>query len=130
MDLIIEGKIPTANYEDSNIFISNSQVLEILKLAKEKYIQSHSSSYNLNDYHKAFLGMCYFIDSAFCTKFKVTILYSDIEKVIPEFNPDFFETVPNKQNYWWNIFDQESRIKAFDILINIYEEKQWISYRY
>lgn len=63
---------------------------------------------------------------------KGQIPYSDIVKQIPEFNPNFFN-IPLKylwkQNlsyagldFWWDINDSESRIKAFDKLIGLYED--------
>lgn len=49
----------------------------------------------------------------------------DIRKIIPEFKPTTFIKNFNPDNYfraWWPITDRESRIKAFDKLIEIYSK--------
>lgn len=61
-----------------------------------------------------------------CFKKVNPIKYSDIEsirKIIPEFKPTtFIKYVNPYKNFvgWWRITDRESRIKAFDKLIEIY----------
>lgn len=48
-----------------------------------------------------------------------------IYKFIPEFNKDFLNA-QYKQEYksvWWDSSDRESRIKAFDKLIEVYSKK-------
>lgn len=42
-----------------------------------------------------------------------------IQKIIPEFNPKFCEATYNSPA-WWLTEDRESRIKAFDKLIETY----------
>lgn len=44
-----------------------------------------------------------------------------IQKRIPEFNPKFCEATYNS-SAWWPWVDRESRIKAFDKLIEIYSK--------
>lgn len=49
-----------------------------------------------------------------------------IKHFIPEYHPEFFITKGIKCNgyeegYWWKLNDKESRIKAFDKLIEIYK---------
>ena len=49
-----------------------------------------------------------------------------IDSIIPEFNQDFLNA-KYKQDYiypWWDISDRESRIKAFDKLIEVYSKKK------
>lgn len=47
-----------------------------------------------------------------------------IHKRIPEFNREFLEAKNNYDNgVWWFSADRESRIKAFDKLIEVYSRK-------
>lgn len=48
-----------------------------------------------------------------------------IDSIIPEFNQDFLNA-EYKRDYiypWWDISDRDSRIKAFDKLIEVYSQK-------
>lgn len=72
-------------------------------------------------------------------KFEGKIMYRNewIPALIPEFNFDFLDgnrntkayesyergDLPLRDIYWWEMDDRESRIKAFDKLIGIYEAK-------
>ena len=56
--------------------------------------------------------------------------YTYIKAIIPEFTPEFFGATPRRKcvkafniglEFWWDINDSESRIKAFDKLIKLYE---------
>lgn len=85
------------------------QTLEIIKQAKQVYLDGKECC------------MCFSFmrveDSFLC--------YKDIVKRIPEFTPDFFGA--NKIYliaicYWWPIEDRQSRIKAFNKLIEIYSK--------
>ena len=118
-----DGIFSEANeyFDISEFQISNSEILEILKRAKEYY--TFKDAYDAR-------GICYRIYRILLSDYNISISYGEIEHIIPEFNPDFLGGKINSQNYWWNIFDQESRITAFDVLIDIYDKKQWISYRY
>ena len=47
--------------------------------------------------------------------------YEKIREIIPEFKPETFNVCPsNIDGSWWHPSDRESRIKAFDKLIEIY----------
>lgn len=49
--------------------------------------------------------------------------YDVIRQRIPEFKPDTFKVNPrNISGAWWDPRDRESRIKAFDKLIEIYSK--------
>ena len=49
--------------------------------------------------------------------------YDDIVKVIPEYKPSTFGSDrEDAKGAWWLSTDKESRIKAFDKLIEIYSE--------
>lgn len=68
---------------------------------------------------------------------KNTTILEWIPALIPEFNFDFLDgnrntkayesyergDLPLRDIYWWEMDDKESRIKAFDKLIGIYEAK-------
>lgn len=82
--------------------------LEIVKLAKSIFMDSF------------YLGMC----PCFCKALlQNKYHFSEISKIIPEFNREFLEAQKDR-NYslwWWDPMDKESRIKAFDKLIHYYE---------
>lgn len=46
-----------------------------------------------------------------------------IDSIIPEFNRDFLNANFNRGDVWWSWLDRESRIKAFDKLIEVYSKK-------
>ena len=48
----------------------------------------------------------------------------DIQKYIPEFNTTYLnaERWANKHSMWWLVSDRESRINAFDKLIDLYSK--------
>ena len=61
-----------------------------------------------------------------CHSFEmVSIKYSEkpIGSIIPEFNRDFLDATKKECLAWWDWFDRESRIKAFDKLIEVYSKK-------
>ena len=96
-------------------------IVEVLKCAKERYINK-----NLN------IGMCFCIytsmrailNKSFANDHEYLIIndYKYLNRYIPEFNPKFLNG-NSKSVYWWPLNDVESRIKAFDKLISIYESK-------
>lgn len=109
--------------------LTRREKLEILKLAKDEYID-----------HGFMLGMCRFIDKAVVkymwikrnltekeliqqygfTKWSYKFIYD----TFPEFNPQFLNSQRKtnwEQKFWWNLSDRDSRINAFDILINCYK---------
>lgn len=46
-----------------------------------------------------------------------------IDSIIPEFNVDFLDANYKRKLVWWDWWDRESRIKAFDKLIEVYSKK-------
>ena len=84
------------------------RILRDIKRAK-KYYQEGRANYMCNALHM------------------VDIKYREksIDSIIPEFNRDFLNA-KYKQYYhtaWWDSSDRESRIKAFDKLIEVYSKK-------
>lgn len=73
-------------------------------------------------------GMCY---SLFHVLMKYDYLqetdeYKVIPTIIPEFTPEFFDldlSEEDKDWFWWDSKDTNSRIKAFDKLIEHYENR-------
>lgn len=61
-----------------------------------------------------------------CTSFTmvdVKYFHKSIDSIIPEFNRDFLNAKHKGGAFWWNLSDRESRIKAFDKLIEVYSKK-------
>lgn len=85
------------------------RILKIIKDAKQ----------NLLDGKNNFMCMCF---GAVYSKFGLwTNLTKNIQEMIPEFNRTTLgATTPKDMSAWWNYTDRESRIKAFDKLIEIY----------
>lgn len=104
-------------------------ILELLQKAKKLYLENQGK-----------VGMCWCIKvvtnedkSREEQRDRGHIPYSSIRAQIPEFNPFYLEA-PEVQckilgnpfleiglEFWWDISDSESRIKAFDKLIELYE---------
>lgn len=99
-------------------------ILELLQKAKKLYLCNQGN-----------VGMCWCI-KVIANEGKSReeqrdigyIPYVCIKAQIPEFNPDFLGStmhfLPNLSvglEFWWDINDSESRIKAFDELIKAYE---------
>ena len=104
-------------------------ILELLQKAKKLYLEN-----------KGGVGMCWCIrDVAYLNvneeqrRSKGYIPYASIKAQIPEFNPWYLKA--HKAEYlainrhlqeglelWWDIECVEPRIKAFDTLIEIYED--------
>lgn len=97
-------------------------ILEILKRAKVIY---EEYTVTIPEY----FGMCYAINKA--TPMEDSLLhskdiyYNDEFQWIPEFNREFLGAT-KEGKYWWPLDDIESRLKAFDILINIYRKKEQV----
>ena len=105
-------------------------ILELLQKAKKLYLENQGK-----------VGMCWCIKvvanegkSKEEQRDRGHIPYTSIKVQIPEFNP-FYLNAPEVQckilshpfleiglEFWWDINDSESRIKAFDTLIKIYED--------
>lgn len=93
-----------SNYKEKR---RRKQTLEIIKKAKLLYLKRK----------EPFMCLCFISaeSSFFC--------YEDIVKEIPEFKPSTFGfNVDNIEGGWWPLKDRESRIKAFDKLIEIYSK--------
>lgn len=101
------------NYPTNSALISPATILEVLKLAKERYMNR-----NLE------IGMCCCIHTSLCRILNKPFIsdYEYLSKYIPEFNPEFLNG-NLKHVYWWPVTDTKSRIEAFDKLISIYENK-------
>lgn len=86
------------------------EILEDIKKAKQIFLKRDASF------------MCYCFRKVNPIKYYTII---DIREVIPEFRPETFIKNVNPNNHfgaWWPITDRESRIKAFDKLIEIYSK--------
>ena len=92
-----------SNYREKR---RRKQTLEIIKKAKNLYLEGFSN----------FMCVCFY--KANCSFF----LYEDIVKDIPEFTPSTFGIESSAIGGWWDKNDRESRIKAFDKLIEIYSK--------
>ena len=104
-------------------------ILELLQKAKKLYLSNQGK-----------VGMCWCIKvianegkSREEQRDRGHIPYASIKAQIPEFNPfylksykaEFFAINRHLQEgleFWWEVTDVESRIKAFDTLIEIYED--------
>lgn len=81
------------------------RILRDIKKAK-RYFQEGKVDY-----------MC-FAFRAVDTKYR----YKSINNIIPEFNREFLNAYYKEIQAWWPWSDRESRIKAFDKLIEIYSK--------
>ena len=72
--------------------------------------------------NKIYLGMCICIIKAYVNK-NIYIHIKDIKKHIPEFNRIFCNADNMTDSYWWELYDVEPRIKAFNKLIKCYINK-------
>ena len=91
------------------------EIIDVLLYAKHFYVLCTKRD-NLD----SFPGMCYCIYKAIFHYTGMHISYTDLIYYIPEFNVKFLGGNPESV-YWWPSYDTESRIKAFDKLIKIYE---------
>lgn len=96
--------------------ITNKDILYVLYAAKAKFIADRNTS------NYAF-GMCFYIQSCINFIFNIHIYYSGIKYIIPEFIPETFGLNVDHNCLWWDAKDIDSRIKAFDKLIEIYKNK-------
>lgn len=104
---------------------TRGQKLQILKDAKEFYIKEVAD---------VFGGMCGAIDLTLTSYFVKSkehpsdygsdgCTYAYLKQIFPEFRPSTFGSSEGDEDYyWWSIYDKESRIKAFDKLIEIYSK--------
>ena len=96
--------------------VNNKDILHVLYTAKSKFITDR----NTNNY--AF-GMCFYLQYAIGIVFNKYLYYNDIKDLIPEFVPETFGLNVEYNKFWWDIDDIDSRINAFDKLIEIYKNK-------
>lgn len=64
-------------------------------------------------------GMCDNIRSVIKSLHKVELWNIHLQSIFPEFNPKYLEA-KFERGYWWDISDNISRMRAFDILISLY----------
>lgn len=94
-----------SNYKEKR---RKKQILKIIKRAKQTFLNGHSP----------FMCICFYhVESSFNHD------YCNIVDKIPEFKPETFDyTYDIPEGSWWDKSDRESRIKAFDKLIEIYSK--------
>ena len=104
-------------------------ILELLVKAKKLYLENQGKA-----------GMCWCIKvianegkSREEQSNKGQVPYASIKAQIPEFNPFYLKSYKAEffainqhlsvgLEFWWKITDVESRIRAFDTLIELYED--------
>ncbi len=93
-----------SNYREKQ---RRKQTLKIIKKAKQAYLDKKSR----------YMCRCFYIvNSSFSC-------YEYIVNEIPEFKPSTFGLyIKDIKSGWWNTRDRESRIKAFNKLIEIYSK--------
>ena len=96
--------------------LNNKDILSVLYKAKEQFITDK----NLGNYLG---GMCFYIRNSIYSIFNIRISYFEIKYIIPEFVPETFGLNEEYSSFWWNVYDVNSRINAFDKLIKIYKNK-------
>lgn len=72
------------------------------------------------------IGMCHCFNevlrdqdnSLYSTRY---VSYRTLFRNFPEFNPTYFKSTNSICGFWWDIEDTESRLKAFDTLIELYK---------
>ena len=72
------------------------------------------------------IGMCYCFKKVLCDQDNSLyptryVSYCTLFRNFPEFNPTYFKPTASIYGFWWNIEDTESRLKAFDTLIELYK---------
>ena len=95
-------------------YIRLRHILKCIKNAKEHFIKDRNKKCPI------LFGLCYYLGIELFSEFSYT--YDKIKNIIPIFTPEYFHICGSKRySYWWSIFDVQSRINAFDKLINYYE---------
>lgn len=96
-------------YKEWRLNKRNVQILEDIREAKQCYV----------DGIEHFMCLCFQH-----VNYRKYHNYESIHKLIPEFNRENLGSkVSNEFSIWWLTSDRESRIKAFDKLIEIYTLK-------
>lgn len=94
-------------------YIRLRHILKCIKNAKERFIEDRKSNGIL-------FGLCHYLGIELFNY--RAFLYEDIKDIIPIFTPEYFHLHNSRiYGYWWNIHDVQSRIDAFDKLINHYK---------
>lgn len=102
---------------DYNILkLNNRDILSILYTAKAKFIIDRVRT-NFS------VGMCFYLQEAIDIIFNKYYHYDDLKHLIPEFIPETFGLNVEYNKIWWDFDDIDSRINAFDKLIEIYKNK-------
>lgn len=93
-----------SNYREKR---RRKHTLEIIKRAKQTYLDNKSR----------YMCCCFMkAEHSF-------FLYEDIVNEIPEFKPSTFGLYIDRiEGLWWDVCDRESRINAFNKLIEIYSK--------
>jgi hypothetical protein len=104
MKTIQRIKIWLSNYKEKR---RRKEILKDIKKAKQYYLEGLSDC------------MCCCFDKVDRDKYYCC---SCIRKIIPEYNPKTLGSNTIVNALWWPITDRESRIKAFDKLIEIYSK--------
>lgn len=95
-------------------YIRLRHILKCIKSAKRHFIKDRTEPHGVLYGICTYLGLYLFEGRAF--------IYDTIKNIIPIFTPQFFNSDRYVYSYWWDIFDVQSRIDAFDKLINHYEK--------
>lgn len=77
-----------------------------LKKAKQLYLDGYS------------VGMCCSLEKALHDE---GFNFVNLSEIIPEYNRIYLKAKCKYSDFWWDVKDIESRIKAFDTLIKLYE---------
>ena len=90
--------------------------IDVLILAKELYKELLPDT----------KGMCYCLRRIVYDQAEISchfdhIDYSMLLYNFPEFNPKYLKSTAFIYSFWWDIEDIESRLKAFDTLIELYK---------
>ena len=101
------------------------KVYDVIRIAKDTYISETS--------HLCYPGMCWCLKVAAVRGLdfkeknrKGHPSYKDLVTNIPEFNPEFLKATREVKmaglDFWWGNHDVESRLKAFQVLKDIYKD--------
>ena len=98
--------------------LRNKEIVTLLRVAKANYIYDIENTSTRE-------GLCYYINRAFHQIYDKHIICCEIPILIPNFNPIFCKG--DNTVYWWPIYNTESRINAFNKLIEYYSCNNIIS---
>lgn len=98
------------------IQLTRADIKYIIERAKQAYVK-------YPDKNIYAIGLCETLGKELETFLGVIdVFYSDIQEYIPQFNRKYLNAEKGRlqQEFWWKPSDVESRLKAFDKLINCY----------